>query len=901
MKKLLSFIAFLITAISGVLAHNNAMYIYRSDGIINAFLKSDIDSIRYSQLDNDSVFHNEYVVQEVWAVDSIYRIPLEVIDSVSFITPETVYQPGTIAISAEMRDFIISSDSLQLTFASNTPKYLLPNVGDKLVNTEASGGLLSGFIGLVRNVENSYYGYIVDCDPLSVTDVFECYYGIISDDKPTEYKANTRGILDGTYFSDDTWSPGKMTLDLFSTHSTVISYDNDDNLLIPSLDKAECSVSLTPTIRTIAYLIVNKEYGVNLSVSILGDYTLEEYMALSGSITGGDDVKLFDKVLYRFPHALSDLTFEAGVFLRGSVNVATEQKWTQKYRSVFHWELNSNGNQSLNNENKIWNTDNLHSGIIALKGAYETGVYANINIELIATSDFDIAKAGVRLEGGLHFDGTAIPFVSNKRDALKSPDLYNMMKGQGVDMSAYYGTSFETKLFSWGTSTAIPNIAGIPFGNKMVLKSCYYVPEFTDTKLEKSEDNSYFASMNISGDCVATDMGFSLQNKNNSEDCINSYCVSDYKGDGALASVTFYNKPSQKPYVLYPLVKFGELEMIAEPSADMEIDFPKITEFKQTGCSYSKGGYYDQILVYDYKFDVATTIEMESLEGVEDWGYVVEDPSNNVERISLMEFGTSYTDTCHSYYCNDAKSTACLYGYVKYAGDSLYYDDEPEEYPLEYVISHCPDNHHPHAIDLGLPSGTKWSCCNVGAWTPEEFLECGEYFAWGETLNKYYFSGSTYKYYDSEFNLTKYTVDNNNGTVDYKTVLELGDDAAHAQWGGSWRMPTEAEFDELDSVCIWIWTNQNGANGYKVVSQTNGNCIFLPARGWGKNGGWYSDGGVGCYWSSSLVEDSSNYAWDFFTLDSYSHWARSLYFDSDSHGMCYYSRSLGLSVRPVCP
>ncbi|MCQ2319676.1 MAG: hypothetical protein MJZ90_12290 [Bacteroidales bacterium] len=98
-------------------------------------------------------------------------------------------------------------------------------------------------------------------------------------------------------------------------------------------------------------------------------------------------------------------------------------------------------------------------------------------------------------------------------------------------------------------------------------------------------------------------------------------------------------------------------------------------------------------------------------------------------------------------------------------------------------------------VDLGLPSGLLWATCNVGADSPEDY---GDYFAWGETETKSDYDWDTYKWCNGSYNtLTKYNTKSSYGTVDNKTTLELSDDAARANWGGSWRMPTEAEFQEL--------------------------------------------------------------------------------------------------------
>ncbi len=190
-------------------------------------------------------------------------------------------------------------------------------------------------------------------------------------------------------------------------------------------------------------------------------------------------------------------------------------------------------------------------------------------------------------------------------------------------------------------------------------------------------------------------------------------------------------------------------------------------------------------------------------------------------------------------------------------------------------------------VDLGLPSGIKWASCNVGAEKPEDY---GNYYAWGEVLPKEDYSWITYKYANGDYNkLTKYCNDaskGDNGFTDNKTTLEPEDDAAHVNWGSNWRMPTDAEWQELQDNCTWTWTTQNGINGYQVTSQKNSNSIFLPAAGYRNDASLY-DVGYGVYWSSSLDEGYPFVAWY-------------LYFFSDYVDMNSRDRHYGLSVRPVC-
>lgn len=192
-------------------------------------------------------------------------------------------------------------------------------------------------------------------------------------------------------------------------------------------------------------------------------------------------------------------------------------------------------------------------------------------------------------------------------------------------------------------------------------------------------------------------------------------------------------------------------------------------------------------------------------------------------------------------------------------------------------------------VDLGLPSGTKWATCNVGVSKPEEY---GNYYAWGETSTKTTYDWSTYHYCNGDYdNLTKYCSKSDygrNGFTDNLTTLQSSDDAATANWGAGWRMPTREEFDELITTCTITWTNRNGVNGRLFISNVNGNSIFLPAAGNRYDSSLDGDGFCGRYWSSSLRTDYPIKGWY-------------LYFNSDSdyYSMGNLERYDGHSVRPV--
>ena len=216
-------------------------------------------------------------------------------------------------------------------------------------------------------------------------------------------------------------------------------------------------------------------------------------------------------------------------------------------------------------------------------------------------------------------------------------------------------------------------------------------------------------------------------------------------------------------------------------------------------------------------------------------------------------------------------------------------------------------------VDLGLESGTLWATCNLGATAPWKY---GDYYAWGETQTKDNYSWDTYKYCeDGDYKkITKYCHNaefGNNGFTDALTTLEPADDAATAVLGAGWAMPTNADWEELESQCYWVWTfnyNLQSVSGYIVYKAKSagdkGTKVFsdgTPSASYSLADAHIFLPAAGCRDGSKLkLADHQGYFWSSTIDDYYPSCAQycdfsTLFVLSSNFG----GRDDGCSVRPI--
>lgn len=703
-RKLLSILMFAV-CICGALAQNDAMFVYRNDGQINAFLKEDVDSIRYSHIGLDSLEHREFMVQEVWTADSVYRIPLTAIDSVSFVTPPTVFKDDVTKIEDTFIDYIIGCDGLILKLKSTTPAHLLPHSGEKLVLLDGCEALPYGFSGIVSSVQNVSDGIDVVCEQAYLEDLFESFCSVstmygTSDTEPM-YVASSGRPERAVYNPESKeFKLGPYNYDVTAEISNGITQDGD----LAFKEGASASLSITPTFRVHTFLMMGEEQGTYFSCSITGDIDVESKLSLYAGIEYSKDV---EKGEFKLPipgtYGIVNFYILPGFFGSMGASVTASVKQNRKYAFGMAYDYSSIGANVLSPSLRC----RLASSSKEIEGSLDGRIAAGAFIETgFSVLSRDLIKIYVRGEFGWQLKGSLALRNSDIEEAGKDTKLYEMLKASSIETGPFANVSMGGSTLNSGPSVTLGE-------REETIKKWDIVPEFSDIKVKgMGASSSIEVSTMMHGDCVAPiTVGFTLLDDKKNE--VANFTSSEKFTNGFEKMDTCLVLTKDIVYTVYPKVRLLGFDILATPVSD------------------------------------------------------------------------------------------------------------------EYTTIPCLDDNHTHAIDLGLPSGTKWCCHNVGASSP---IGRGGYYAWGETEEKDWCSLDDYKYYDPIH-------DHESGYCS-SDFVDIGSeisgtqyDVAHVSMGGAWCMPTYEQVEELLQYCTPQWVcipdDEYGVEGL-LVTGPNGGRIFLP-------------------------------------------------------------------------
>ena len=930
-----------------------AIYNYRNDGDFNAWLDIDVEKITYSCTDLDGVEHDDIVVQEVWTPDSVYRIPINAIDSIGFRAPKIEYQDNVFHITEAHLPYIISVDDNSITFSGSLPESMRPQVGQVITSDTFESPLSDGLAGKVTSANNVSGTFQVVCEAVQVTDVF----------KKLVIVGKAYAVNEGHAKQSPRLAPKKLS-EYLDTDRVEFEFPGEVEVKIGDFISISDVVSMSAD-----YYVYVDLPRFKLRATVTGNHDLKTKWTIDS-----------DKILEWLGHdkeksepewatpvwpivsipGVFNFGVRAGAFLAPSVKLSLTGSTPLTFSHTFGVEFSNKDTWSwIPTTTPIMSA---HSELgtpditLSLEGKLFAGVAVGIKTVLIGDK---VLSGDITGRFGPEFD--AKMQMQQKLGDDDQFDWYSLLKDSKMGVQLKADAKVKAKVFgenltdnlSWEWKWPIPQWSDFR----------YLFPDFTKPELRYwSMPNPLSMYTTPSRDLIMpVQVGIGLFD-------MSGVKQADYYNDEwYLLDVNWHDKDTRidvgnltpgETYTCRPLLNFlGLGEIKADPRTTFTVPQPISLEFTTITVQKDKaqnvavnGGWGDYsvtvldksvctaelkqdgdsyyIQIVGKKDGGSTSVTLKDLRSQKTAAVIVSVTNEVVQKLIKVEpteidfgavpVGTSKTE---HFTVSNVGTTALTFNvseqhteidipesgkeFTLAAGESKIFDvvytpTNPNggtgsavrvfsdaENGTQYVsiegqgapggdipsYTSCPDSHHPHLIDLGLPSGTKWACCNVGAQKPEDY---GGYFAWGETTEKSRYYWDTYILCDGSSS-TCHDIGKDFAGTQY--------DAATANWGSPWVMPNREQLEELCSNCTSEWTTENGVNGRKFTGP-NRASIFLPAVG----GRWYDDlddaGSYGFYWSSALYGSNTDYAC-------------ALYFDDGNRGAFSDYRFMGLSVRPV--
>lgn len=566
----------LLLLISGlhIMAQSNSasdIYVYRNDGKFNAFFADEVDSLAYSNKDLNGIEHPKAVVQEIWTADSVYRIPLSVIDSISATRPETRYKPSVKKLSPDYLPYIESVDSLTISFSKDLPFKLRINKGDILLYEGFEAPFEHGFIGRIKSMQTGT-SIVATCETVELTDVYYQYVALgestvvqdasgISND-PRKERALATVSVPVDISAGALSLNGKFLLS-FNIRAKAIIRDGNTYIELSLLDNNDMDLNLS--LQSKAEGERRKELGrlpVKLPFVPLLNISLGYASFCSTDIEGS-----FGLLSAK---GSSEYTFTV-IYENG------------KFRHSFNRgnsEMTVSGLDEFNVSGSVWGGFMLCPGIETIGRVVQFEVENKIGpcfeFDISAPSNFNWREDGY--------------------DALKNSNLNLSLKaGADLTVRSIFNKCFDT---SRPSSFRNPSITISP-AIKLFDYTRHIVPEFSDLKIEndtKSITATSTASRELAFPCQ---VGFSIYDE---EDNLVDRIYDDrrYVWDTDRMELNHKFDSNINPGIKYkvkPVVRLGALEMDANPTKEVYLDCEVHTgEALATTYSVEANGTYEKIL-----------------------------------------------------------------------------------------------------------------------------------------------------------------------------------------------------------------------------------------------------------------------------------------------------------------
>lgn len=536
MKNFLLTIVLFVSGICGAVAQNNAMYIYRNDGEFNAFFKEEIDSITYSYFDNDSLLHDDVQMQVIHTIDSVYRIPVAVIDSVSFVKPQTIYTPNVRKLD-DLLPYLLKVDDMTLFFSSQMPNNLWPHKNDVLIYEHFEHELLPwGFAGRVSSINE---GKII-CDSVSLSDIYEqliCFGDYIAiEDSVSDHANSTCRLV-----------PRKISGSVSGAISLEGSVGTPSKLFLKVGGKLELGVRVTYLHKASSTpffeISVDPTFTATLTAGAKGDllpnHRLENKMKIWGLPIPNTPFYFYVQFGPTIePNLTASLTTSTSAKLGISLGV--------KYK-------NEEWSSYARNTSKNFSTPDL-------TGSIDGSLFLGFASDFVISSYGNIVSVG-------SYNKLGAELTANLSASLLNSDKYEELSHSKLDLYLKKEADVVAKLqfTKFLKAQAVMKL----WSGKALINSWKFLPSFQDLKIENKNYNSASIGVTPMDNLLkSVTVGIGLFDNDNK---LVSYAYSpkQYRlkkdwGDSPFF-YTFEDLSENKIYTAYPFVIWNGLELKAMP------------------------------------------------------------------------------------------------------------------------------------------------------------------------------------------------------------------------------------------------------------------------------------------------------------------------------------------------
>ena len=736
-------------------------YVYRNDGDFNGFFYNQVEGISYSDISLDGKQKPYQVVQEISTADSLYRIPLVSVDSVGFVQPPAIMNSNVFTFTSDHSSYILQANTESFTLKKNTPANYQPQVGNVVVSKYDCLSFPDGIMAKVLSRTEQSDGIYYVCEHASIDDVYDqiVYYGY-GDTYNTQNVEKSRAL--------------DVNLGLYSVLW--------DDIIDRTFNYDETSTNVNHHAVGTLEITIRKMSGKPLYARLTFDNDITSTYTLNASSERGftpDPVKIGNTLVAGriFIPECPAIWFEPQMSLYGYLELvgSIDLDLSAHYRRFDKFHIIC--------KDKKWTFDHrtpideygLDLASLSIKGYAEIGVQPEFMISINGTA------TGIGISTRIGLRETA-DFL--KYDFLaENHDIYSYFKDSKTEESLTFSCSAFAQMGIFEGCLRGEYQIGfrkIPFGTH------YILPLFSEINIEKDE-NSYSAAIKCSPSrdlLLPLKLGLGLYNEDGA--LIKAiYDQNDYQYENSDFTLhkAFGDLERGKKYTVKPLMRLFGKDIPATPTKEFELK-NEIYVLSLFGSCIDENSAIIRGKVESFNPD--------SDEG--EIGFFYNDkgfPSyGNGQKAVAGNLSTCKDGNFHSILTNlEENKTYYMCAYCYHNGNYIYGETVPFKTMEKEFYYSCPDNNHPHWIDLGLPSGTLWRCCNVGALTPEDF---GGYFK-------------------------------------YKTSPNI---------------PTYEQWNEIASNQI---TNLNGVDGLLCTGK-NGGTIFLPEAGYiaeDPSPGQWTDGWIG--------------------------------------------------------